>query len=982
MNRMPLTKGPDLQMRWKAGTLILLGRLAVGAQAAEFYVALGGDDANPGTAEQPFATFERARQAVRQVRAQGGALTEPVLVLIRGGEYKVTQTLELTGEDSGTEASPTLWQAFPGEEVRLIGGRRLMGFQPVSDPAIRERLQPEARQHVLEVDLPALGITDLGPPTPSDGPPAQLVFNHRYMPLARYPNAGEWLRIRSIPQGTEGETKIETEYDSHWGRFAYDDDRPERWKDVEDLWVHGYWVYDWSDQYQRVQKLDLEKREVWPEPPYHHYGYRQGQRFYFLNVLEELDSPGEWFLDRDRGRLYFWPPEPLDGAEVFFPEFNRPMVTITGAEHVHLRGLTFEAARDAAIVISGGAHNEIAGCTIRNFAGRSAVRISGTHNGIRSSDVYEVSGIGIELSGGDRQTLTPAHNYAENCEVHHVGQVWRTYHGAFSLQGVGQRISHCYVHDVPHQGIGYGGNDHLIEFCDFTRIATETGDVGVIYTGADWTYMGHEFRYNYFHNIHGPGQLGCFTIYPDLPCGGIYLHGNIFYDVDVGFYTNSGRGMFIENNLFLGARWAIGFGVWKQESMFKEGGAWRMVENLAAVHYDQPPYGTRYPALRRLAEDFARGEDQWLQRAIPRDNLIRCNISDTDLFLRLGAEASLDDVQAWNNLIADATVFTGSFTGDGESRTYRNGDPQVAAELGKRGNLILQGDPLGDLESQDFRPPPDSPAWELGFKPIPFDQIGLYVDAYRQALPLRVSPPTITPPGQAFTGEMTIRLIPTPQAGQPKCVIRYTLDGSEPTEASPAYSEPIRLTATTILKAAAFVESDGRKLRSPTVSQRYRAAKVEEGAVFLSDLPEEDLFAYPACWKKDENYQGGPIRLGGLDYPKGLLLHPDLAADGKGIAYVTYALQGGLANAQHFGAVIGIDDSMEAYHQGSATFIVEVHRAGRWERLFESGVIRQGDMPQEVQLDIAGADKLRLIATDAGDGISCDHATWAEARVW
>ena len=86
------------------------------------------------------------------------------------------------------------------------------------------------------------------------------------------------------------------------------------------------------------------------------------------------------------------------------------------------------------------------------------------------------------------------------------GGCYRTYHGAFNLRGVGNRIAHCWIHEVPHQGIGYSGNDHIIEYCDFEKIAQETGDVGAIYAAADWTFMGNEFRYNYFHNIHGPGS--------------------------------------------------------------------------------------------------------------------------------------------------------------------------------------------------------------------------------------------------------------------------------------------------------------------------------------------------------------------------------------------------------------------------------------------------------------------------------------------
>jgi hypothetical protein len=96
---------------------------------------------------------------------------------------------------------------------------------------------------------------------------------------------------------------------------------------------------------------------------------------------------------------------------------------------------------------------------------------------------------------------------------------------------------------------------------------------------------------------------------------------------------------------------------------------------------------------------------------------------------------------------------------------------------------------------------------------------------------------------------------------------------------------------------------------------------------------------------------------------------------------VVYALDGELRKAKRFTALIGIDDSMQAYGLGSATFAIEVHRRGQWKRVFESGVLKLGDKPQEVNVDLTGADQLRLITTDGGDGISCDHAVWAEAKV-
>ncbi len=79
--------------------------------------------------------------------------------------------------------------------------------------------------------------------------------------------------------------------------FFYTGDRPGRWKDHGNIWLHGYWAYDWANSYEKVAELDTAHRFLRTEAPYGHYGFGKGQRFYFLNILEELDEPGEWFVD-------------------------------------------------------------------------------------------------------------------------------------------------------------------------------------------------------------------------------------------------------------------------------------------------------------------------------------------------------------------------------------------------------------------------------------------------------------------------------------------------------------------------------------------------------------------------------------------------------------------------------------------------------------------------------------------------------------
>jgi hypothetical protein len=130
------------------------------AAGADFYVATDGNDDHPGTEAQPFATLRRARDAVRQWRAAADA-DGPVTVHLRGGVYELTETLALTAEDSGTKDAPVVWRNHASERVVLSGGRRIGGFEPVTDQDVLQRLPETARGNVLQTDVRAAGIDGL-----------------------------------------------------------------------------------------------------------------------------------------------------------------------------------------------------------------------------------------------------------------------------------------------------------------------------------------------------------------------------------------------------------------------------------------------------------------------------------------------------------------------------------------------------------------------------------------------------------------------------------------------------------------------------------------------------------------------------------------------------------------------------------------------------------------------------------------------------
>jgi len=345
--------------------------------------------------------------------------------------------------------------------------------------------------------------------------------------------------------------------------------------------------------------------------------------------------------------------------------------------YVTLEGLTLEVARGDAIMISGGRRNCIVNCTIRNVWGWAVKVSGGMEHAVVGCHIYNIGNGGILLNGGNRRTLTPAHHLAENNHIHHYARWNRTYRPAILLEGVGNFARHNLIHDAPHQAIAFSGNDHLIEFNEIHHVCLESNDVGAIYSGRDWTWRGTVIRYNFFHHINGFQERGCMGVYLDDMLCGTTVYGNVFYKVTRAVLIGSGRDNVIENNIFVDCNPAIhvdaramGWASYHVNTTMKE--------RLLAMPYKKPPWSKRYPELVNILED---------EPAAPKGNIIRCNICFRGRWLEIEEKAK----------------------------------PYVRLE----DNLIDQDPLFIDLRRMDFRLHVNSPAYRLGFKPIPFEKIEL-----------------------------------------------------------------------------------------------------------------------------------------------------------------------------------------------------------------------------------------------------------------
>ena len=199
-------------MRALALSLTLLVTMC-GAGAGEYYVAPDGTGTNPGTFERPFATLTAARDAVRALRSRGDQPVAGMTIWVRGGTYVLTESFTLDARDSGTKETPIAYRSQPGENATLLGGIRLAwsAFKPLDDPTILARfISADARQHVRQFDLCALGLTMIDPILPRGFPhpvrpaPPELFCDGRPMTLARWPNDGFVETGPTLGPGTDG----------------------------------------------------------------------------------------------------------------------------------------------------------------------------------------------------------------------------------------------------------------------------------------------------------------------------------------------------------------------------------------------------------------------------------------------------------------------------------------------------------------------------------------------------------------------------------------------------------------------------------------------------------------------------------------------------------------------------------------------------------------------------------------------------------
>ena len=679
------------------------------------YVSLTGNDANDGSEENPFRTLVKARDAVREMKRQNTLAPGGAVIYVREGEYNIQEELRLTEEDSGTEAAPIAYRNYPGEKVTFIGGASISSdsFKKVTDEDVLNRIvDKNARSKIVSVDLFALGFTSLpeqpwpgtysywaqmpnitGKHTPEAWAP-ELIIDGEAMTVARYPN-DEYMYIESVIE----EGAYVSKWDNEEGNANYikpedriptpftvtvDDSRVGEWVNAKDALLSGNFKYSWASQTVPLASVDSAKHSLTSKYP-SFFSVAANQYFYIYNLIEEIDAPGEYYVDREEGKLYLYPPQGGVGNAVY-TTLDSYMFDLSDASYITIKGIDMSFMRCGAVKMRNCTGCEVVGCDVR-YSSKLAIDVQGKENKVYDCYLCDVAR-GIGLSGGDFETLTKSMNVAENNEIERADRISKTYSPGITFNGVGNYILHNKLHDADHDLIQFSGNDNTIAFNELYEGCMHTDDMGAIYTGRNLTERGNRILHNYIHDIgdKSAGAQGVQGIFLDDYWCCAEIKGNVLENITGGAVKFAGSYNQLNNNLFINCQKSAGlldrsftYGNSDSESELRE-----PLEKNAYIYNDV--WLEAYPEIAHVVDENGK--------------------------LDIG-----NHVVVTNNVL------------------YNTPDFKISSEMSQtatvKGNVTYKADPgFYDIEKKNYLLKEDSDVYQKipDFEPILFTRMGMYSD--------------------------------------------------------------------------------------------------------------------------------------------------------------------------------------------------------------------------------------------------------------